>query len=383
MKVAYSVERATGALVIVGRVRLEPLFEVTFDATALGRLVAGELRPFVLAAGSDLRAWPLLPPEVVSEPPTAQLWANLKNKLADHRPLTWVGWPLALVDYAFVLATTGAPPETNYEVVLIEVGDPRPRVDAVLLRPNVPLEKMLAHELTHDGFKVGYRSGARDGWIRRERDDDDDSELEPGGEATGEGAREVPCEARAERPLREDGADAGSNDRLLDRPAERRDGARADGDHPGVDVRAGLGAEDDAGVVGAGDGAPARDDADAAVDGDERGGVRADARDGAGDVRTAEADALIASWLEWVPAHVVEDFPRDEPPPPLERVRIRVTGSSGVRGIVDGEERDAVRCPAREGSVWTLAPNGIGYRLNEGEWAPIVARRRARGLDDL
>lgn len=67
----------------------------------------------------------------------------------------------------------------------------------------------------------------------------------------------------------------------------------------------------------------------------------------------------------------------------VEGLRVRVIGPPGVHGIRIGDELDAVRCPEREASVWVRAPNGQGYRLNDGEWAPLVARRRARSLDDL
>ena len=81
---------------------------------------------------------------------------------------------------------------------------------------------------------------------------------------------------------------------------------------------------------------------------------------------------------DWLPPWVYAEHG-----PSPRALRVRVVGESGVRSIVDGAELDAIVCPERpETDVWVLASNDYAYRLNAGQWRPLV-QRQARGLDDL
>jgi len=86
--------RHDGELVPLGGVKLDANgIALTFAEGALARFVE-ELRPFLLLARSDLRAWPELPGDLLEWKPEAVVWANPCGVRKDRRPLVWEGWPL-------------------------------------------------------------------------------------------------------------------------------------------------------------------------------------------------------------------------------------------------------------------------------------------------
>jgi len=80
-----------------------------------------------------------------------------------------------------------------------------------------------------------------------------------------------------------------------------------------------------------------------------------------------------AGGVSRVPAHVV----RAHGPSP-GRIRVRALGTCGLRFVTYGSEFDGDLCPARERSVWIVAPpgdqsEGVSFRLVQGEWEPADA----------
>jgi hypothetical protein len=78
-----------------------------------------------------------------------------------------------------------------------------------------------------------------------------------------------------------------------------------------------------------------------------------------------------------LPDWVVE---RCGPSPGKER--IIVGNIAKIQGLVPGAEMEAEICPDDEHGRWVRAPNGCGYRLLRGQWAPVPVRR-ARSLEGL
>jgi hypothetical protein len=148
VRIAYAIERATNALVIIGSVVYNEHndLHVTFEPSQLERIGAGELRPFVLLGDKALRAWPLMPSDLVSHRPTTTLRAAPKQRAPDRRPQVWEGWPLLERDGALVVA-------------LQDYGEPLPTIAAILLRPLVPVDQLGAYEAKQDGFGIGYKDG--------------------------------------------------------------------------------------------------------------------------------------------------------------------------------------------------------------------------------
>jgi len=120
MRLLFGIRRnAPNELVPVGKVKLDTnMIDLDFVDGALARF-AEELRPILLLAAASLRAWPLVPPDLLEWKPEACVWANPRGVLKDRRPLVWEGWPL-------------------------EWG--------ALLRPSVPPEKLAGFASKQSGF---------------------------------------------------------------------------------------------------------------------------------------------------------------------------------------------------------------------------------------
>lgn len=87
----------------------------------------------------------------------------------------------------------------------------------------------------------------------------------------------------------------------------------------------------------------------------------------------AIADAATPMRRSAVPKETIATYGPSRGP-----VKIVAVGKGGLQFNEDGMAWDAEHCPARAGSVWITGPNGVGYRLNAGEWKPA---RRARVLE--
>lgn len=388
MRVAWAVSRATNALCIVGEVKVDRnAVVVDFNAAALEGFGTGELRQFVVLGPSAMREWPALPPGMIEFRPTTKLWANLRSKLAEHRPLTWVGWPMRVGAHGLEVADIGR-------------GDPLPDVVLAVLRPMVRPDKLVAHEPRMDGFLTAYREGAAPVVVRDEpprprgEEYDDGGTVEQGPGDRGEAGAEAPRERDAQREARVDGPVPGGHGERVGHGRGGGRGTRARGAEP--DQRG------DAAQLSLLDRRPEEAREDPRVDGDERGDDLARA-DRAGDVRGYPRCAICHDDQPVLPQHWsgapacrrghhlgttrVPAWTVQACGPSPETLRVRALTTAGLRFVRPGMVFVAERCPEYPRTdVWITCPEGdsrgISYRLNRGEWEPLPVQRRARSLDE-
>lgn len=451
---AWGVDPFEDRLRILGAVKLANNgIEIEFNAQALAWFNDGGLRPFVLVGPSDLKRWPALPADLVSHPPQAKLWANLRDKLAAKRDLLWTGWPMhqlpdgqlavtrdtsvaswallrpmiaptklrayePCVDGFLTAFEEPAPPVAKYNAeeqraIARALRDPGTGYTNPRLTPDEPaplppraqafkdvLEEILGQPVTvldlREPASGAYTQEMTEAFTAAQfapHSEGASDVVEPGLVEGSDGGREegeaAPREGGAEREAREGGSSTGVVDLDVGRRKRRRSAPRASADSGGV-VRGGL----DPGSVPAGDDGCVR--VDAPVAREEPGGAIGAVAQDPGDV-TRPPCAICGSAMEddgeqctlrrhsqgtsRVPARVVAMHG-----PSAGSLRVRATTTGGLRFVNPGDVLDAERCPAQPAtSVWIVNADGVSYRLNEGEWAPLEApkpSRRARSLDD-
>lgn len=363
IKILHGLRRATAKLEVLGSAALDAhnAIEIEFREGALEAFVAGEFFPFLLAGPADLLSWPPMPADLISHRPVTRLWGRKKGAETAKRDPVWHGWPLL----------------ASWQVAVQRYDEPMPDVHAALLRPAVPnASALLGYERGASGFCSGFADGPRvTGLPASDAGDYSDDEVRA--------AHAPPPPAKALAPIPPPkgcgrcpagcglGCDGAMHCADHCEPDAEPEGARpaeptnTSAGVPGAQKRKPRAESPQLGLFSA----PAPEPP-APTTAPTRcsvcGGTYAPGEEGC-------APHAHAGGASRVPAHVV----RAHGPSP-GRIRVRALGTCGLRFVTYGAEFDADLCPARERSVWIVAPPGdqsagVSFRLVQGEWEPADA----------